>query len=539
MMFLSSLSTVLLLHGFLLSQGSSVISETHFPIGRAFTKTSATSNNDKSSKSKNDKKSCYEGAYTVQSPPFNACAGFRDCEPGHYCSDGVRRPCPPRTYGNTSLLTDSSCSGVCPAGFFCPTGTISPFSNPCGDATVYCPEGSHTPIEVPTGYYSVNDMNNADSDLLDDRHIKTRSAILPCPFGTFCLDGIKYACPAGHYGNELTQSNPTCNGPCPEGFYCPSASVDPFANPCAADPTIYCPKGTDFPLSVGLGYYTIMSEKSFQFGGGYTDMRPCTRGNYCQNGVQYLCPAGRFGRISQEVNSSCSGICRAGYYCPAGSYMSSQFLCDDTSVYCPTGSYKPTPVSIGHYTVGHVGNGSLEEVLVIDQRSLHTIERSAQTLCEPGYYCLPDGIKRMCPPGRYGATYGLSSKDCTGYCQPGYYCPEGSSNPTPFECGSPDVFCPPGSATPQSVDVGYYTRKCCFFSSIMGSLIIIILILVGGPSNRTYYDQRKCEPGSYCQAGIKRLCISGYYGDKFGQVKQTNALRCICFHSCNFLHCLD
>lgn len=76
----------------------------------------------------------------------------------------------------------------------------------------------------------------------------------------------------------------------------------------------------------------------------------------------------------------------------------------------------------------------------------------------------------MCPPGRYGSTFGLSTGDCSGYCDPGYYCPEGSNNSKPFECGSPDVFCPPGSSVPQAVDIGYYTRKH-FYEIILSSVV--------------------------------------------------------------------
>ncbi len=367
---------------------AAVVSETSFPIDPSITIPTLIQK-----QQQNMKNSCYEGSYAVKLPPFSSCAGFRDCEPGHYCMNAVKMPCPEGYFGNVSSLSTEECSGVCPKGFYCPQGTISPLSNPCGDASVYCPEGSSLPLDVPVGYYTVNHGNDPDSNLLDDVNTKTRSAVFPCPFGTFCVDGIKYSCPAGYYGNVVGQSNPTCSGACPEGFYCPIASVDPFAHPCPATSKVYCPKASDLPLPVGLGYYTVMSEYSFQFGGGYTEMLPCTRGTYCQEGVQFLCPAGRFGRIEKEINSSCTGLCRSGYYCPPGSFMSSQNMCDDTSVFCPAGSAKPTPVSIGHYTVGHVGNGSLEEILVVDQKALLRYERSAQVICEPGYYCLADGTR--------------------------------------------------------------------------------------------------------------------------------------------------
>jgi hypothetical protein len=69
------------------------------------------------------------------------------------------------------------------------------------------------------------------------------------------------------------------------------------------------------------------------------------------------------------------------------------------------------------------------------------------------------GIKRKCPVGRYGSTYGLSSPSCSGFCAAGCYCEEGSPTATQYPCGGPDRFCPPGSTVAQPVHNGYYTGK--------------------------------------------------------------------------------
>jgi hypothetical protein len=94
----------------------------------------------------------------------------------------------------------------------------------------------------------------------------------------------------------------------------------------------------------------------------------------------------------QETNASCQGLCRPGYYCPPGSIISTQFICDNTATYCPIGSPVPTPVSVGYYTVSHVGNnGSLHADIIVDGNIMTTHERSAQTICQPGQYCDKDG----------------------------------------------------------------------------------------------------------------------------------------------------
>ncbi len=80
------------------------------------------------------------------------------------------------------------------------------------------------------------------------------------------------------------------------------------------------------------------------------------------------------------------------------------------------------------------------------------------------------GIKRPCPRGRYGSTYGLSTSLCSGACEQGYYCPEGSPTAKQIPCGGVNVFCPRGSARPQYVNPGYYTSKIFLY-------LIVIFIM--------------------------------------------------------------
>ena len=56
------------------------------------------------------------------------------CPPGYYCRAGLRRPCPPGTYGATSGLTGPDCSGRCAAGHYCPLGSMraTEFKCPAG-----------------------------------------------------------------------------------------------------------------------------------------------------------------------------------------------------------------------------------------------------------------------------------------------------------------------------------------------------------------------------------------------------------------------
>jgi len=59
--------------------------------------------------------------------------------------------------------------------------------------------------------------------------------------GTYCQNGISYACPKGKYGNSTGLTYPSCSGWCPRSFYCPEGTSSP----------IQCPPGY---FSVGAAY---------------------------------------------------------------------------------------------------------------------------------------------------------------------------------------------------------------------------------------------------------------------------------------------
>lgn len=52
--------------------------------------------------SDNTTSSCYIGSYRVTKEPYSKCAGWRICDPGYFCPgvEGIRKPCPPGTYGS-------------------------------------------------------------------------------------------------------------------------------------------------------------------------------------------------------------------------------------------------------------------------------------------------------------------------------------------------------------------------------------------------------------------------------------------------------
>jgi hypothetical protein len=289
-------------------------------------------------------------------------------------------------------LSNSNCSGLCPAGFYCPTGTVRAESNACGGADVYCPVGSSVPWNVQVGFYSVD---KDGSDGINSALI--RALQQACPRGHYCEKGIKYPCPGGTYGSSDGLSSAACSGPCPEGWYCPAGTVQPFQFSCISAPDaaaahtadVYCPEGSTRPLQTAEGYYALSPH--FEEGGGYGAQEICPRGSFCLKGLRTLCAAGRYGVHRREINASCTGPCTAGYYCPPGSILDKQIRCPDASSYCPQESPEPVLTSLGYYSVGHEPANYTYDVANFGGSEFAETARTNQTICEPGYYCLADG----------------------------------------------------------------------------------------------------------------------------------------------------
>jgi hypothetical protein len=142
---------------------------------------------------------------------------------------------------------------------------------------------------------------------------------------------------------------------------------------------------------------------------------------------------------------------------------------------------------------------------VLSTPGYYFYEASSQLLaiCEPGYYCLNDGVRRQCPPGRFGSEFGISSPRCTGVCEIGYFCEAGSISSKQNECGGSNLYCPIASHTPQIVDIGYYS------------------VDIDNSTITTRGVERRCEPGHYCVNGIKYMCKAGFYGGEYGHINET------------------
>eukprot|EP00704_Kipferlia_bialata_P000894 g894.t1 len=373
-----------------------------------------------------------------------------DCEAGYFC-----------TLGSPSSRPETTVDGYygpCPGGSYCEAGTINPTlcsvaeysaegSYVCNDCTAgyYCgTEGVETPTQCPAGYYCPTGTGN---------YLDT-----PCPIGTFSsLPGLYSStqcssCTAGKACVETGLTSPS--GPCSAGWYCSRGASeytpDDVSNqnlPCTVGH--YCPSGSSEPLPCPSG--TINADL---YGSSLDSCLPCPGGSYCESTAQTsatgLCSEGYYCPAEESIYSATPTAfrCPAGSYClagsetytecPAGTYQASDasadcdacpegYYCDvgtetptDCPIgsYCPAGSSTPTPCEDGTY-------GILTSV----------ITASGCPNCPPGKYCTGGVVQGDCAGGywcRSGASTSMPTDGYTGdVCPLGSYCPEGSSSDTP------------------------------------------------------------------------------------------------------------
>lgn len=234
--------------------------------------------------------------YTASSLPVTVSPGFYSvggsnatrvhqlvCEPGYFCADGVKYQCPEGTFGATSGLRDASCSGMCAAGYYCPSypglPSVRATQLECGSSTVYCPVGTgNKPTAVQRGFYTVG-----AGDGSGDAKNTTRTAQQLCPKGFYCRRGIVIRCPDGTYGDSEGLSDPYCNGWCPAGYACPTGTADYQLGACP--PGTYATKGStvciECPSRKDNGAYLDTVLSTFSILSDAQERQPCTTSRGC------------------------------------------------------------------------------------------------------------------------------------------------------------------------------------------------------------------------------------------------------------------
>lgn len=126
-----------------------------------------------------------KGYYTTVSAATNQRVDQVVCPKGSYCVGGIAKLCPVNTFGDTTGLSTSACSGKCRDGYICDLGSTSA-----------------TP--------------------------------LVCPAGSYCVDGVQRLCPAGTYGSTAGLSTPSCTERCLDTFaICAPGSTSATQTSCS------------------------------------------------------------------------------------------------------------------------------------------------------------------------------------------------------------------------------------------------------------------------------------------------------------------
>ena len=123
-----------------------------------------------------------------------------------------------------------------------------------------------------------------------------------------------------------------------------------------------------------------------------TSQEICPVGTYCQDGIQHPCPARHYGSSKGLSSSECSGLCKAGYYCPVASISGREHTCDITRSdrYCPEGSARPLATADGFYAVASDKQKDVEDLqaLLLEPAANVAPGYVSQEVCPRGSYCL-------------------------------------------------------------------------------------------------------------------------------------------------------
>jgi hypothetical protein len=144
-------------------------------------------------------------------PAGSVAPTTNECSRGQYSLAGAGNCtlCPAGRFGASVRLTSANCTGPCAAGFWCPAGST-------GEAPMAC----------ALGRYSTGGEGDTACTL--------------CPPGKYGgatmlpSEVCSGDCPSGRFGSVAGNTLPTCSGVCPAGYACPAGSVSATAVLCSA-----------------------------------------------------------------------------------------------------------------------------------------------------------------------------------------------------------------------------------------------------------------------------------------------------------------
>src|SRR3989344_2817175 len=231
----------------------------------------------------------YGGSCTNVGAGYYSPASDNDryaCAAGYYCSTATNSAstgngqCSAGYYGSSTGQTAATCNGACTAGYYCTAGSTSATQNACGTGN-YCPAGSSGATDCPAGTYgstttlttssctgqcsagyygsstgqTAATCNGACTAGYYCTAGSTSATQNVCGTGKYCPAGSSGTtnCAAGYYGSSTTNSVSTCNGACTAGYYCTAGSTSATQNACGTGN--YCPAASGSATVCPAGTY--------------------------------------------------------------------------------------------------------------------------------------------------------------------------------------------------------------------------------------------------------------------------------------------
>eukprot|EP00966_Prymnesium_polylepis_P182093 4218141-Prymnesium_polylepis.2 len=259
-------------------------------------------------------------------------------------------------------------------------------------------------------------------------------------------DDFPFACPSGVVGSSSAQEQkgPQCSGPCPEGRFCPTATIHP--QPCARG--FFCPSGTPVAISCPPGSFSNSDSLGSAMG-----CKVCPRGFWCSLGtsVPAPCASGRYGAAPRQTSRECTGPCLRGHYCEEGSKSNTSGVCRECNRFPNLFTHTPNEIAdawlpfvaaAGRFN-RDIGGTSLAACLASPKGTAAPIEGLHEPAdCEPGYHqnapgqlqCVPcaagefqpESGRDGCLPCREGEDSVQGSARCT-HCSEHYFRPSAES----------------------------------------------------------------------------------------------------------------
>lgn len=483
------------------------------------------------------------------------------CPAGGYCPAGSAspRPCPVGTFAPQGGLKNITECTPCPVGQFCDTEGLSAPSGLC-EQGYFCDGSSITSVPVfaleggglcPKGFY--------------------------CPSGT--RHAFEFPCPRGTFNNQTGQRSAGDCTPCSPGFFCETLGLISPSGPCAsrhfclggvstrtpnASSTHLgvgglcplghaCPEGTAFPVPCQEGTISDIVGNSecrlcpagFQcvrrisFEGtsdGVYVMDECSPGHWCPTGTgtdAQLCPRGTYSSKTGLMSSDECTSCDAGRYCPVPGASS---LAEAQSNLCTAGYFCAAGVDVATPEANFAGVGGP---------------------CPAGYYCEQGtAVPTPCPPGTFSNSTRLVAADACIKCLPGHYCAEenllapsglcdlgyfcirGSNTARPVSISNVGDICPAGF----TCSIGSSSPSPCFagtYNKVQGqSDCTTCPAGFFCPEATENFEFNPCPEGHFCppgtQFGEQFACPPGTFNDVLGAESEQDCFPCLPGMYCGF-----